>query len=637
MKLLNIVIGLLIILMLLLGGVVAFLLLSIEPEDILPETSPSVFSIIEIGTAADNAYTVFNYRGEGNITLVGLRSEPYKRVTILNDSQAIQATKFQQLVDDIKTLEKYGYEVVVTNTTTIGDELYVIPTGAIPASTLFSLQQNTSNGTVIYIGERDLILSRGIKQQAWYNSLSQGQAERIVQYDGTLDDFIDDGSISLAQEILMMTWTRNSNSTTALSGNGITTAVLPIENNNYLRIIYEIDDLYGIHDSEPLTLTEDVVNPEPQEVFPWQKATLFFSLNKTNGTAFLSIKKDGKEIKRDLLRRVTDENVFLEKLQYEEPGSYIISVDDNSGTVATGYLHVKDLDISIVERSGTSYLFSVTIDGEPVQNTDVYISLGDSEQKKKYFVTDGSLVINAKLDPGINTFNIDILGTTIPLEYENRQENLFDFYIKYGIPGLLVIVIVYFGARISKRPTYRLRFGDGVALIRQEIRIPTASALESFRKIRRDMNLGSTPITPQEFSISLKRYLTNGADITEGNVDEILKKLVKVGHLENYRDYYQLSGEGNVKKNALCRMIREKLIQNGTMFDERAGKFVTKDCEIGFFGQRFTKKGIIIVEDKAEARRIISHLNDDETAKLEIMQANDMVEFVAIDRLEDVL
>jgi hypothetical protein len=372
-------------------------------------------------------------------------------------------------------------------------------------------------------------------------------------------------------------------------------------------------------------------------MYPWQTSTLLFALNKTNGTAFLSIDKDGKEILRELLRRVSDENVFLEKLNYEEPGEYIITVEDNSGVIATGLLHVYDLDIKLAERSGMVYTFDVIVDGEPVKSADAYVRLGESTEGRRYYVNNGKMTLTAKLEQGLSTFNVDIFGTTIPVEYDNRRENLFDFYLKYGAPGLLLILAVYFGARISRRPTYRLRFGDTATFVRQEMRIPVERAIESFRKIRSDMNIGRVPITPHEFTVSLKRYLTNGADITEGNVEEILKNLVKAGRLEGYREYYQMRGEGDIKRNTLRRMIREKLIQNGTMFTERDGKFVTESYEIGFYGQKFNKKGFIVVEDKSEARRILSNLSDADSARLRLMRANDMVELVPIDRLEDVL
>jgi hypothetical protein len=151
------------------------------------------------------------------------------------------------------------------------------------------------------------------------------------------------------------------------------------------------------------------------------------------------------------------------------------------------------------------------------------------------------------------------------------------------------------------------------------------------------MKLGNSPITPQEFTIALKRYLTNGADVTEGNVEEILTKLVKAGRLESHRDYYQLRGEGDIVKNSLRRMIREKLIESGTMFRESDGKFVTKEFEIGFFGQKFDSKAVVVVDDKAEEKSLLSSLEERALARVKIMQSNDTLSIVPIDRLSDIL
>ena len=151
------------------------------------------------------------------------------------------------------------------------------------------------------------------------------------------------------------------------------------------------------------------------------------------------------------------------------------------------------------------------------------------------------------------------------------------------------------------------------------------------------MHLGKSPITTHEFTISLKRYLTNGADITEGNVEEILNKLVKSNYLENHRDYYQLHGEGDVKRNVLHRIVREKLIESGTAFKEEGSKFVLKNMEIGFFGEHFTKKAIVVVDDEAEIKRILSSLNQRHQASIKIAQINDTLSFITIDKLSGVL
>jgi DNA-binding PadR family transcriptional regulator len=635
MRLRNIVLGLVLALFLVLVGVLVYVLASTE---ILPEAdhSPTTFSVIEAGTAGDFAYGVYNYRGAGNITALTLTGPPRRNVVIINDSQAIEADRLPELIDQMRQLEAYGYNVTVTSEPRIGDYVYILPTGAIPSYALFNLQGNSSNGTILYIGGKDLLLSSGIKKLQWYDALSPEQKSRVVVYNGTLNDFLDQGNVSLAHEVLYSTWMLTNSTSYQVADNGLRTAVARLNGSGYMRVIYDFTDVHGIYDSPRLQSAGQVLTPAPPVIFPWEKSSLEFSLNKTNGTAFFSVRKDGKVIEHDQLRRVTDENVFIKRLEYQDPGEYVMVVDDNSGTIATGLLHVKDIQIHLADHRGYTYVFSVMVDGQPLKDAEAMVSLGNSS-KRKYFVSDGQLVLNAKLDKGVNVFNMDIGDASIPVTIDNTEEPLLEFYLTYGLPALLVVFGVYFGARITRRPTYSLRFGDSPNAIRQEMTLPVERAIESFRMIRNDMKLGDSPITPQEFTVSLKRYLTNGADVTEGNVEEILKKLVKSGRLETHRDYYQLKGEGDVVRNALRRMMREKLIESGTMFREVEGRFVTKDFELGFFGEKFTKKAVIIVDDKSEEKRILGSMDEAERARLRIMESNDMISFVPIDRLSDVL
>ncbi|MFN7991912.1 MAG: hypothetical protein U0R44_07195 [Candidatus Micrarchaeia archaeon] len=635
MQLKNFLIGLILILFVVMAAIVGYLLVVGGPEA-ARDTSPTTFSVLESGRGGDFAYSVYSYRGDANITAISYPSEPKRNVVIINDSQAVDAEKLPQLVEHIRKLEAYGFNVSVTEEPKIGDAIYIVPTGGIPSYALFNLQQNSSKGTIIYIGGKDLILSSGMKQLSWYNALSPAQRGRVIQYNGTLNEFLENGSVSLEDEILYQSWMALNNTTYTIRGAGIKTAAVPLNHSGYMRLVYVFDDVRGIYDSPYLKGTEQKLVPSPQSIYPWEKSTLQFSLNTTNGTAFLSIKRDGKLVTHEQLRRVTDENVFIKKLEFADPGQYVISVDDNAGTIATGVLSVRDIQIVPIEQRGVSYVFSVTVDGKPLDNAESLVSLGNSTQRK-YYITDGTVTVNAKLNQGKNLFNFEIAGSTIPVVVDNRQTPILSLYINYGIPGLAIIIVVYFGARMTKRPIYSLRFGDSANYIRQEITLPVDRAIESFQGIREDMKIGKAPITPQEFTVSLKRYLTNGADVTEGNVEEILKKLAKANLLETHRDYYQLKGEGDVKKNTLRRMIREKLIESGTMFRESEGKFITKDFEIGFFGSRFGGKGVIVVDDKAEEKQLLAGLSESERARIRLMQANDMLSFVQIDRLSDIL
>jgi hypothetical protein len=376
-----------------------------------------------------------------------------------------------------------------------------------------------------------------------------------------------------------------------------------------------------------------VLTPNPASIFPWQTSTLEFSLGPTNGTAFLSVSKDGNEVLHDTLRRVTDENVFLENLQFSDPGDYVLNVTDNSGTIASGILHVEDLEVSLQQHIGTTYVFSLTVDGAPLTDTQAQVWLNNASTKGTFYVSGGSMTVNAQLNPGANVFNINLLGNVVQVPVENNSDQLFDFYLKFGLPGLVLVLFIYFGARISRKPTYTLRVGDSATYIREEVHLPLAAALEAFKSARTELHLANEPITPHEFSIELKRHITNGADVTEGNIETILKSLVKSGRLESHREYYQLKGEGNVKLNVLRRMVKEKLIEDGIEFTESGHKFVTKDHEIGFLGDKFVKKAIIVVDSDSEIKDLVGRMNDSEKAMLRIKQANDLLVFVPIDRL----
>jgi len=636
MKILNIIAGVLAVLLLVLAGILVYMLAGSGSEGIR-DTSPASFSVLESGSAGDYDYAVFSYRGSGNLTAIGTASPLSRNLVVINDSQAIQATRLDELVAQLNGLEAYGYTVTVTNEQKIGSGIYVLPTGAIPAYALFNLQLNSSNGTIIYIGAPDLLISSGTKQTQWYRNLGLAQRSRMVLYDTTLDDMLENQSFSLAHEILYATRASRSDLSMRLSGNGIRTIALPRNSSTNLRLIYDMPNASGVYDSGDIVPSAQYLLPQPASIYPWERSNLMFSLNRTNGTAYLVIKRDGKVVERRQLRRVTDQNVFIEKLSFDEPGEYLMSAEDDSGSIATGLLHVKDVQIQLAERRGTAYVFAVDVDGKPLQNSEADVWIGNSTDRRKFYISQGEIVVNTQLQQGTSVFNFDLSGSTIMVPVGNTQEPIFDFYLKYGLPGLLLVVGVYFAARMTRRPTYGLRFGDSAGYIRQEIAVPTGHALEAFKSVRKDMKLEGSPITPQEFSVALKRYLTNGADITEGNVEEILKRLEKNGSLESHRDYYQLKGEGDVKTNVLRRMVRENLIESGTSFQEKDGKFITKDFEIGFFGDKFSKKGLIIVDDKAEIKRILSGLTEREQARLRIMQSNSTIEFVPIDRLGSML
>jgi DNA-binding PadR family transcriptional regulator len=409
------------------------------------------------------------------------------------------------------------------------------------------------------------------------------------------------------------------------------------EQSSHLRLIYENSAGKGIVDSKEIQDPGKVITPDPVSVYPWQKSTVSFGLNRTNGTAELMVFKDTELVRKEELRRVTDDNFFIKRLEFDDPGNYVIEVSDNHGRIASGLLHIYDLNIELVEDAGVTYVFNVTVDSEPMESGEVTVSLNNGTSSKDLYINEGSLKINAKLDEGMNTFNMKMLGTTIPVQVEHHGGSVFQFYLTYGIPGLILVGAVFLIARMSRRPIYRIRFSDVGSQIRKEIMLSPDDALSALKSIREEMSLQKSPITADEFAIAIKRYVTNGAEVTSGNVEEILNRLCNKGILESHQGYYQPKGEGEIKRNALMRIIREKLIENGITFKAMKNKFSTKDCEIGFFGGNFKKKALIIVDDENELRSIMDSLDEKEKSRLKIRQSNDMLVFVPISKLVDYL
>jgi len=600
------------------------------------ESGKSSFNVVDVNRAGNYGYTVIDNQGEVNATLIAYSSAPQKKVFLLNDSEAIGADKFPELAGQLQRLEKYGFSVDVRDDKVLSSGIYVVPSGAMPSYILDDLRFNASNAIIIFIGRPDLLIKNGVRQEDWYSGLEEDQRTRLVLINNTLDDYLSSNN-SLPSFILENGWAAKAKASFQLSGQGRKTLSLPINDSQYIRLLWQSGEDAGIVDSSMLPADQAEVLSSPKSIFSWEKAELTFTLNRTNGTAVLSILKDGAETYVKELDRVRDENYFLEYFQPKEPGDYIVRVVDNSGVIGGGVVHVKNLQLSYQGSRGYSYVFNVVVDGEPVKNVEAKVSLENSTMVKTFYVSDGELTVPAELKQGLNNFNIKIFNTTRKIEVNYESEGLLNFYIKYGSISLALIAAVYFWARMSRSPVYTIRIGEIAGEIRKDLHMPVQSAIAAFKSVRKELGIGNSPITAHEFSIALKRHVTEGADVTEGNVEEIMQRLVSKGLLESHRQYYQLKGEGDIRRNALMRRVRDRLIEAGITFKVKGRKFVTGQFEIGFFGEKFLKNAIIVVEDQQELDSIMKGLSQKELSALQIKIANGVTQFVTIDRLDDVL
>ncbi|MEM2949125.1 MAG: hypothetical protein QXT05_01870 [Candidatus Bilamarchaeaceae archaeon] len=618
-----------------------FLYFFIGPaEENKGESAPEAkFSIIEIGRAGNYGYVVYDINGTGELKIVSYERRGFKDIIVINDSEGVEISRLPELVDRVKPIEKYGYTVEISNRRMLGKGIYIVATGGIPNYVLDDIKNNVTEGIVIYIGQKDLVLRSGrLVNENWYDSLDEAQKKRLLIYNKTtLGAYLEEENNTMITDVLENKWSYENAVTYNISGSGRGTRTILLNSSRFIRVIYDVGRYKGVVDSVELRAPRIVLHPIPESVFPWQTAELTYSLGRTNGTAYFIVAQNGVDVSSEMLKRVSEESVFIKRLNYRQPGDYILIVKDNDGVVASGILHVRELKIEYVGKSLNRYHFNVTVDNVPLKSAEVYASLNNSTEKKKFYISNGELAIGALLQKGENIFNIEIEGTTYHVPVTHAEESVWEIYIKYGIPGLSLVLVVYVVARLSKRPVYILRVPEGGREIRKEVRVRRDALMSAIEKIREDTKLRKYPITVSEFEIALKRYITNGADVSEGNVEEILRKLVYDGLLEQYNGYYQPVGEGRIKEKALLRTIREHLIANGIMFKEVGNKFTTKDFDIGLYGEKYDRKTIIVVENDDEIERIMNSLGERERVELRIKQANGLITFTKINRLGEIL
>lgn len=594
--------------------------------------SSSYFSISDVGRAGSFAYVNANYSGSIDVAILSYDSRPKDDIFIL-DEQGIGNENIEDFVKKLGQLREYNYTpVTITEFSEFREGTYILPTGAMPYYFLQGIKDR-ANTTIIYFGKSDLIIKDGVKRADWYSELNESEKSKFIIYDVMPDDAIIDSEVIAS--IAESNWSLRSKDSMHLSGSGTTTLVSNVSNSSFVRIVISNGTSYVVSDY-PGFMNNSQISIGYASVLPSEPSSFYFSIPKSNGTLEFVVEKDGKEIKREKLRRVTEEQLFRQDLVENDSGMYVLKLIDNSGVIGGGILHISDISINLENSFGSNYLFNVTLDGKPIKSEKILVSLNGGTTENSYVINDGLVMIPAQLKKGENTLNFGIFGHSYPVKVLNNRETIVDIYIRYGIPGVIIVFLVFIFARFSKRPAYTIRIGNVPNEIRKEVRVSVDDALGIFRKVEYYIGV-SGPITSREFALALKKSFTEGADVTEGNIEEILQKLEKTGYIENHKNYYQLKSKGNVKHNYILRIIREKLIANGIRFEVSGNIIRTKDFDVGFPDSTFARKGVIVFEDEQELQLFKSSLSQRKIAELRIKQANGIIELATLNSLDEML
>ncbi len=604
------------------------------------ETEQGYIEIISKGRAGEYGYCLYHANGSGQTELLSLNEAPKTKIVVLSE-MGIGMESFNEFVGELETLEKYGMSVEVigrSDVRKVRDAILIVPTGAIPDYVLNTIGSTGTFNTLVYIGKTDLKMGSSLRKDYWYTQLDEETKNKIIVEEYTLDEFMDDPNLitNFKKEILKNNWAIISEKTQKfIEYDGDKSLFVPMEESGYLRLIYSAGEIVGIDDSGFLPI-EPVHMETDGDVYPWERAAVSFTLSNSTGKAFYTVEKNGAILLSEDLGRVGVEKAFYYTYEFEEPGDYIVKVYDSSGMLGSTYIHVKEIEI---KREGTwdiRTVFSVSVDGKPLKTGELYVSLNNKEAEK-YPIIDGHITVNEKLQSGTNIFRIQYLEYKKDIVYEGVQSGTIETYLQWGPFILIFIIVIYVLASMRRKPMYTIKIEAVARKERNVIQITTEQLVECINYLENKFGWEKVPVKLGELAYSIRKNITDGADVLDGDLEAILKTLEQNGIVERDGDYYQLTGWGDVKKNVLMRKVRDTLITNGIKFKETKKGFDIGTAVISATYVNINKKLILVFDGEEDVRRFMSSLKGGERAKLEIKKTNDKLALVAIERLEEII
>ncbi|VVC01985.1 Uncharacterised protein [uncultured archaeon] len=614
-------------------GIIA--LLALAAVLLLPEAAPAPAPVLngtaamqELGRAGDYGYATFSYNGTGQVELLALTEQPKSRIIVLKQDY-LNTERYSYFMDALSQLGSEGF--AISESDSIGtpqNSIIVIPSGAMPADVLRRMDSLSASNRIIYIGRTDLLFSQNLVQSDWLANVSNSSRSRLIIVEKTLDEFYSEKNYSIFDSIRRNSWAAANDTVFNYSGDGVKTVFITLNGSEWVRMLPLADSPRLAE--QPARITGN------ESVFPWQKAQLTVQMNYSNGTAAYSLEKDGAVVQGDTLTRVRGQEAFFLTLELPAPGDYLLRVSDNSGTIGAKRLHVKDLNISLANAYGNAYEFNVTLDGEPLDSAPAIVGLNHSNNTMESDVKSGKLLVHANLRQGENVFVITLFGKQNFVPYANSQESLITFYATYLTPGIILVALALGIARMGKRPVYRIRVPESVSVKNPEVRLSSREVVSAMDDVEKTFGWERVPLYAKEIGLGLKR-LTGGKEVTEGNIEAVMKKLEEKKLIKSHLGLYGLAGWGDEKKAAVKRMVRDKLVQNGVGFSELPYGFDCGEKRIVLDPSKASRESVAVFEDREEMRAYLSSLEDDKRAMLEIKLRNGTLRLATLEELDELL
>ncbi|MEM4335781.1 MAG: hypothetical protein QXL47_04280 [Candidatus Anstonellales archaeon] len=561
-----------------------------------------------VGIAQD---VLYSYVGNKTGVLASLKYPPSKTIVLVNGEYK------ETIKDKVSTLSQYGItirELSPSAAVSSSNSLIIICSSAMPREFLNSSDVFDRN-RVVYFGRMNLVLDEdGMREEDW----SLNFAKNFVALDG-VDTLLGKNDAYFLFDVYEIEDIRE--------GKGMVYVSAKESKNGRVLVGNEVID--GSFEILPVRISGK------NEIYVWESTELAFTVPRADGAGFFSIEKDGKNVYEKKLGFITSPKAFVERLSFNESGMYIAKVYDRLNLLGAMLIIVKGVEIEYIGKKDVNQIFNITINGEPVNSGFAYVSVGGGVERRLPIV-DGILVVPAKLKKGDNVFRIRYLSFEKEINVQSEVSSVWDVYITYGIPGAILIIVAFIYGKMARKPTYRIITHEAAEELLGRKAVSVEDIKDVFRYVEKHFGWKDVPLTVKDVSWGIKETIAEGMDVSEGNVEEILKKLEKKGVVESYAGYYQIKGTGDIKTNVIRRIIRDILVEKGVSFKEDAGVFKTDSWKIGPPRNKLGKNEMIVVFDEKEKREFMRGLGELEP-KIRLKMGNGIVRLVTLDELREIL
>jgi len=295
---------------------------------------------------------------------------------------------------------------------------------------------------------------------------------------------------------------------------------------------------------------------------------------------------------------------------------------------------VRSIDVAIAEVRDVRVLFNITVDGKPVKSGKATVSLS-GEEEREFSIADGQMAVPARLKTGENTFRVKYLEYVKTITYTRSEEGLLETYAKWLLPGLAIIIVVYVFASMRRRPMYTLRIEKMGKKKTNTVWVEPERIVDAIMDIEKSCGWKEVPVSLKELMQSFKKSLTDGADMFDGDVESLMKKMEEKGVVEKYGDYYQLHGWGDIRKNVIKRRMRDSLVLSGERFKDAWGGFELDRFIVSTEYFNTEKNLILVFEDEDEKGRFLEMMEPMSRAEVELKLENGKVTITTVDGLSE--